>query len=42
MREEILEAVVRIEENYKVERLEEETQSKSSKFKTLETTKSQS
>jgi hypothetical protein len=38
----MLEAVARIEENYKVERLEEETQSKSSKSKTLETTKSQS
>jgi hypothetical protein len=42
MREEMLEAAARIEENYKAERLEEETQSKSSKFKTSETTKSQS
>ena len=40
-REEMLEAIVKIEENYKVERLKEETQSKSSKSKILETTKSQ-
>ena len=41
-REEMLEAAARIEENYKAERLEEETRSRSSKFKTSETTKSQS